>query len=75
LGNEARSQSQLVKSRFYELFPDIPIYHEYDNPNFKVYVGDFRTKVNALKEFNRIKKHFPSAFIVPDKINYPKIEE
>ena len=75
LGSGARNQSQATKARFYELFPEIPIYREYDSPYFKVYVGDFRTKVDALKDFNRIKRYFTSAFIVPDRINYPELKE
>lgn len=75
LGSAARDQSQVTKARFYELFPEIPIYLEYLSPYFKIYVGDYRTKIDALKDFNRIKRYFPSAFIVPDKINYPELEE
>ena len=75
LGSTARDESQATKARFYELFPEIPIYPEYVSPYFRVLVGDFRTNIDALKEFKRIKKYFPSAFIVPYKINYPKLEE
>ncbi len=75
LGNTARDESQDIKARFYEKFPEIPIYQEYDNPYFKVYVGDYRTKVDALEDFKQIKRLFPRAFIVPDKINYPNLEE
>jgi len=75
LGNTARDESQDIKARFYELFPEIPIYREYDSPYFKVYVGDYRTKIDALDDFKEIKRHFNRAFIVPDKINYPKIED
>jgi len=75
LGSGARDESQSIKARFYELFPDIPIYREYDSPYFKVYVGDYRSKTDALKDFNQVKRHFRSAFIVPDKINYPEFEE
>lgn len=75
LGSGARDQSQASKTRFYELFPEIPIYREYDSPYFKVYVGDYRSKVDALKDFNQIKRYFRSAFIVPDRINFPELEE
>ncbi|PLX10975.1 MAG: hypothetical protein C0597_15845 [Marinilabiliales bacterium] len=74
LGSGARDQSQAARTRFYERFPEIPIYREYDSPYFKVYVGDYRTRVDALKDFNQIKRSFHSAFIVPSKINYPEIE-
>jgi len=74
LGSGARYRSQDARTRFYERFPEIPIYREYDCPYFKVYVGDYRTGVYALKDFNQIKRYFHSAFIVPSKINYPEIE-
>ncbi len=75
LGSGARDQSQDAKARFYGLFPEIPIYLEYVSPYFRVLVGDYRTKVDALKDFNRIKQYFPSAFIVPEEIDYPEMEE
>ena len=75
LGSGAREQSQSTKARFYELFPEIPIYREYVSPYFRVLVGDYRNRVDALKDFNQIKKYFRSAFIVPDKINYPELDE
>jgi hypothetical protein len=76
LGNSARAQSQAAKTRFYELFPEIPFYPVYRSPYFIVYVGDYRTKIDALKDFNRIKRYFPSAFMTPPtKINYPRFED
>lgn len=75
IGSDARENSQKVKADFFDKFPDIPVYREYDNPYFKVYVGDFRTKIDAMKKFKRIKHYFPAAFIVPDEINYPSLEE
>lgn len=73
LGNTARDGSQSAKARFYGLFPEIPIYLEYDSPYYKVYVGDFRTKIDALNDFKRIQRYFRAAFIVPDRINYPEL--
>lgn len=75
LGSSAREESQAVRTKFYELFPEIPIYLEYRSPYFRVYVGDFRTNIDALKEFKRIQRYFPSAFIKPDQINFPKLDE
>jgi hypothetical protein len=75
LGNSAREQSQATKTKFYELFPEITIHREYESPYYKVYVGDYRSKVDALKDFKQIKRYFPSAFIVPSKINYPDLED
>lgn len=74
LGMDARQKSAQTKTAFYEKYPDIPIYREYDSPYFKVYVGDFRTKIEAIKCLKRIKPNFPSAFVVPDQINYPELD-
>ncbi|MFP4448408.1 MAG: SPOR domain-containing protein [Bacteroidota bacterium] len=74
LGTGAREESQEIRTEFYEKFPDIPIYREYDSPYFKIYVGDFRTKIEAIKSLKKIQKHFPSAFVVPDTINYPELK-
>ena len=75
LGNLARVNSQDAKAKFFGLFPEIPIHREYVSPYYRVVVGDYRTKIDALKDFKRVKRYFPSAFIVPDKINYPNLEE
>lgn len=74
LGMNARTESEEAKTKFFENFPNIPIYRKYNAPYFKVYVGDFRTKIEAVKNLKKIKRVFPNAFIVPDKINYPELE-
>jgi hypothetical protein len=75
LGSSARDRSQDAKARFYGLFPEIPIHREYVSPYYRVVVGDYRTRIDALKDFKRVKRYFPSAFIYPDNINYPNLED
>lgn len=75
LGQTAREKSQEANAKFNELFPEIPVYREYDTPYYKVYAGDYRTKNDALKDFKRIKEYFPVAFIVPGRINFPKLDD
>lgn len=36
---------------------------EYETPNYKVWVGRFRTKLHADKVFAEIREDYPSAFI------------
>ena len=67
----ARTQSEEVEKLFVELFPQFPVYRTYTNPYFKVAVGDFRTKSDAVKVLQQIKEQFPKAFIIKDVINYP----
>ncbi|MFO7938859.1 MAG: SPOR domain-containing protein [Bacteroidales bacterium] len=75
LGTHAREEWDMAKARFYSRFPDIPIYQEYKNPSYKIYVGDYRTKIDALKALEKIQMYYPNAFIVPDRINRPEKPE
>jgi hypothetical protein len=72
-GTSARQRAWNERSRFVKLFPDIPTYLEYEAPNFKIYVGDFRSKLEGFKAYKVIGKDFRSAFLVPAKINLPNL--
>ncbi len=67
----ARIQSEEIEKSFMESFPQYPVYRTYSNPYFKVAVGDFRTKSDAVKILQIIQSKFPKAFIIKDVINYP----
>lgn len=68
-GLGAKEEQQRVRARFLSYYPEIDAYHKYDEPFFKVYVGDCRTKSEVIKLYDEIKEHFPNAFTVPDYIN------
>jgi hypothetical protein len=72
-GTSARQTAWNERSRFVSLFPEIPTYLEYEAPNFKIYVGDFRTKIEGFVAYKQIGKNFRSAFLVPARINLPKL--
>ncbi|MBQ0006921.1 MAG: SPOR domain-containing protein [Alistipes sp.] len=57
------ASSEIVKS-FSEQFPSVPVYNQYVNPFFKVTVGDFRSKSDAMRFMTEIKPSYPSAFLV-----------
>lgn len=67
----ARDASSSVLSGFKSSHPYISAYRSYQTPFFKVTVGDFRTKSEAVRLLNDIKGEYPSAFIVKENINYP----
>ena len=71
-GNE-REKAKDIKTKFLQAFPDIPAYDSYQSPNFRVRVGDFRSKLEAAKYLKQISAAFPSSFIVTDNIKYPKL--
>lgn len=67
----AREESSSVMYRFKLKYPDISAYRTFDSPNFKVTVGDFRTRSEALAALKVIQNDFKSAFIVREKFKYP----
>jgi len=67
----ARAESERIASEFSSVSPGIAVYRIYENPYFKVTVGDFRTKSEATRFMNSIKGIYPQAFITRDQINYP----
>lgn len=70
----ARKESENVLKRFHAIFPDVMAYRLYANPYFKVTVGDFRTRSEAMALLARIKGDFPSAFVVKENIEYPAVD-
>jgi hypothetical protein len=69
-----KTKAKEVKAKFIAKFPNIPAYEKYDQPNFNIRVGDFRTKLEAYKVFKEIQVEFPSSFIVSDEIEFPEFQ-
>jgi len=63
-----RVKAMEVKSKFLSKFNDYGAYDEYQQPNFVILVGDFKTKPEAYGFLKEIQADFPNAFIVKDKI-------
>jgi hypothetical protein len=69
----AREQAMKVKHEFNLVFPDVASYMLFQTPNFKVRIGDFRNKSEALKTKAHIASKYPNAFIVKDMIRFPEL--
>jgi hypothetical protein len=74
LGQQSRNNSLEVTNEFMEKFPGVAVYRTFDSPYYKVSVGDYRTRDEALKHLREINKLHPKAFIVPEWINFPGID-
>lgn len=68
-----RKQAQDAKTKLLQLMPDEEVYLMYQQPYFKVRVGDYRTKLEAEAVYRKLIHEFDKLFIVPDKINLPKL--
>ena len=72
----SREESNDVIAKFISIFPDIKYELVFDPPNyFKVRVGNYRTRRDALEDLLKIKKEFPNAYPLPDVIEFPDLEK
>ena len=56
----SRGASEAALNRFRAAFPGISAYRSFTSPHFKVTVGDFRTKSEAIRLLQRVKGMFPT---------------
>ncbi len=57
-----------IKDEFVALFPDIPTSIIFSTPQWKLQVGEFRTRLEADKSIQSIKKEYPSAIVLATDI-------
>ncbi len=73
-GNRARLNAQRERAEFEEKFANIRAYVVYEAPYFKLRVGDFRTRLDARRFLEVVRRQYPGAYIVRDLINFPDLE-
>ncbi len=61
------------RNKFIALFPGTFSEVVWDEPVFKVYVGTFKHKWEALILYNLLKKEFTTLMIIRDKVPYPPL--
>lgn len=61
-----------TRNKFLGIFPNTPCYIEYETPDWKVKVGNYKTKLEADKAREEILLVFDGAFVLPAEI--PKIK-
>tara|TARA_R110002049_G_C9158430_1_gene560801 strand:- start:2047 stop:2502 length:456 start_codon:yes stop_codon:yes gene_type:complete len=64
----ARVETLKAQTNFMKLYPEISTYVIYQQPNFKVRVGDFESRLEVNRFFEEMKAAFPGAFIIQDEI-------
>lgn len=73
-GNNSKTRAQSIYETFLAKYPNIGTYLTFKTPNYKVRLGDFRTKLDAQRFLNEILTDYPNAWIIEDQINLPKVE-
>jgi hypothetical protein len=64
-GNRLGAETAL--ENFKTEFPEQIIEMRYETPNYKIWVGKFRTQLEADRELRLVKKRFPNAFSLKPK--------
>lgn len=72
---DAKEKALKKKVEFLSAYPDNTVHIIYVSPNFRVRVGDFRTKNEALKLYREIKDNYPVSFIITDEIDFPLMKQ
>ncbi len=70
-GQEANKAADQSRARFISRYEEVKSYKKFEYPYFKVYVGDFRIKSDALRFLKQIENDYPDAFIREDMISFP----
>ncbi len=73
---KAKTDALAAKGKFLSIFPDIPVYLEYNAPFWRVRAGDFRSKNESMELYSKLKSFFPESYPVKDpNVNYTRIAE
>lgn len=62
-GPNSRNQAFELKSRFKETYPDVEVYIVFSEPNFRIKVGDFTSKLDAYVFMQKIKDTYPGTIV------------
>ena len=75
-GTNSKTSAFNLRDRFMIDYPQVQAYIVYDEPNFKVKVGDFRTRLEAYAFLQEIKEVY-KGYIIKDNIfaEPPTLEE
>jgi hypothetical protein len=73
-GNQSLSRANQAAAKYQMLYPTDTAYVSFSEPYYRVRVGDFRTRLDAEGYLTKIIADYPNAFVIKDKINFPKLD-
>ncbi len=73
-GANSKNKAKTVCDDFRRRYSETGVYLHFISPNYKVRVGDFRTRLDAFRFLQEIQVHYPSAYVVADQIKLPNID-
>ncbi|WP_054718777.1 hypothetical protein [Marinifilum fragile] len=73
-GSTDREKAFKIKEEFLELFPDERAYVVYTAPDFRVRVGNFRTKLESIELYKACSEFYPNCYPVKTEIMFSEME-
>lgn len=73
-GNNSKTKAQSTQEELIARYPQMGVYLTFKSPNYKVRIGDFRSRLDAQRFLNELAADYPNAFIINDQINITKID-
>jgi hypothetical protein len=64
-----REDALNTKKQLSSTVPDLNAEIQFVQPNFRVRAGKYYTRLEAQKDYLAIKKHFPNAIVIPERIS------
>ena len=74
-GANSRDKVNALKAKFLLRHPKTEVYIVYHAPYYKVRLGNFKTKIEAISYLQTISKEYPSGFVVIDRIKFMDTKE
>jgi len=70
-GPNSRANALAAQTLFFERFPDVRSYVSFDEPYFRVNVGNFRTRLEATAALDALglRRLYPQAFVIRDALD------
>lgn len=65
---QKREDAMIAKLKIITDAPELTAYLQYIQPKFRVTIGNYFTKLEAQKDLMLLKRIFPNAILVPEKI-------
>lgn len=70
-----KEEVNTIRTAFLQQYPDYGAYISWLQPNFRLRVGDFRTRLQAERFLWELREDFQGSYIVRDEIELPPLED
>lgn len=72
-GLNSSDRAKQARDEFQLIYPEVPAYVNWKAPNYRVRIGDFKTRLEAEKTLQQILIDYPNAWVIKDEINFPQL--